>query len=90
MPAPATIQTTPTQKENGMKKNKTKFKLIQAKGNHMEVDIGKGVIADNFLAALVTSRAYRQQVVNNKKGKGAYLRKNKHANKGRESYLIAA
>jgi len=56
----------------------------------MEVELGKGLITGNFLAALVTSRAYQQQVVKNKKGKGAYLRKNKHKSKGRESYLIAA
>ena len=89
-PVPATIQPTLTEKENGMKKNKTKLKLIQPQGHPMEVELGKGLITGNFLAALVTSRAYQQQVVKNKKGKGAYLRKNKHKSKGRESYLIAA
>ncbi|WDE13129.1 ribosome alternative rescue factor ArfA [Thalassomonas haliotis] len=54
----------------------------------MAVDTGRGVIRDNFLAALVTSKVYRQQVVKAKKGKGAYQRKGKH--KGRESYLMAA
>ncbi|WDE04085.1 ribosome alternative rescue factor ArfA [Thalassomonas viridans] len=52
------------------------------------VETGRGVIQDNFLAALVTSKVYRQQVVKAKKGKGAYQRKEKH--KGRESYLMAA
>ena len=55
-----------------------------------ELEIGRGKINNNFLAALVTSPAYQLQVVKNKKGKGAYLRKNKHAKKGQESYLIAA
>ena len=55
-----------------------------------ELDMGRGKINNNFLAALVTSCAYQQQVVKNKKGKGAYLRKNKHSKKGQESYLIAA
>ncbi len=55
-----------------------------------ELDMGRGKINDNFLAALVTSSAYQLQVVKNKKGKGAYLRKNKHSKKGQESYLIAA
>jgi alternative ribosome-rescue factor len=51
-------------------------------------DIGRGQINDNFLAALVTSRLYKQQVVAAKKGKGSFQRKAKH--KGQESYLIAA
>lgn len=53
-------------------------------------DTGRGTIQDNFLAALVTSRIYRSQIVKAKKGKGAYQRKDKHKAKGRESYLIAA
>ena len=52
------------------------------------VETGRGRIKDNFLAALVTSRVYRSQVVKAKKGKGSFQRKDKH--KGRESYLIAA
>lgn len=57
-----------------------------------QTDIGRGVIKDNFLAALVTSKLYKQQIVNAKKGKGSYQRKNKFSNKdkGQESYLIAA
>ncbi len=53
-----------------------------------ESEVGRGVIKDNFLAALVTSKLYKQQVVSAKKGKGSYQRKQKH--KGQESYLIAA
>jgi len=49
---------------------------------------GRGVIKDNFLAALVTSKVYKMQVVKAKKGKGSYQRKAK--NLRRESYLIAA
>ena len=51
-------------------------------------EMGRGTIHGNFLAAIVTSRVYRSQVVKAKKGKGAYLRKEKH--RGRESYLMAA
>ena len=51
-------------------------------------DIGRGQIRHNFLAAAVTSKAFKAQVVKAKKGKGAYQRKEKH--KGRESCLIAA
>ncbi|WP_415888193.1 alternative ribosome rescue factor ArfA [Neptuniibacter sp. SY11_33] len=53
-----------------------------------EVDTGRGKIKQNHLAALVTSKIFKSQVVKAKKGKGAYKRKDKH--KGRESYLIAA
>jgi alternative ribosome-rescue factor len=52
------------------------------------IDIGRGKIKDNFLAALVTSTVYKVQVVRANKGKGSYQRKTKH--KGQESYLIAA
>lgn len=52
------------------------------------VDIGRGVIRDNALAALVTSKIFKPQIVKAKKGKGSYQRNNKHV--GRESYLIAA
>ncbi|RHW75123.1 alternative ribosome rescue factor ArfA [Colwellia sp. RSH04] len=53
-----------------------------------ETDIGRGRINDNFLAALVTSKVYKLQVVKAKKGKGSFKRKAKH--KGQEPYLIAA
>ncbi|MEW6989681.1 alternative ribosome rescue factor ArfA [Colwelliaceae bacterium 6441] len=53
-----------------------------------KTDIGRGVINDNFLAALVTSKAYRQQIVIAKKGKGSFKRKAKY--KGQEPYLMAA
>ncbi|MBU2968565.1 ribosome alternative rescue factor ArfA [Pseudoalteromonas sp. C2R02] len=52
------------------------------------IDTGRGVIKDNYLAALVTSKVFRTQVVKAKKGKGSFNRKEKH--QGRESYLIAA
>lgn len=52
------------------------------------VDTGRGTIKDNYLAALVTSRVYKMQVVKPKKGKGSFARKNKH--KGKEPYLMAA
>lgn len=56
--------------------------------NNNSVDTGRGVIRDNALAALVTSKIFKPQIVKAKKGKGSYQRNNKHA--GRESYLIAA
>lgn len=55
-----------------------------------DVETGRGVIRDNALAALVTSKIYRSQIVKAKKGKGSYLRKQKSNNKGREPYRIAA
>jgi alternative ribosome-rescue factor len=55
-----------------------------------QVELGRGVIKDNFLAAVVTSKLFKQQIVKAKKGKGAYQRKAKFSNKGQESYLIAA
>lgn len=51
-------------------------------------DCGRGTINDNFLAALVTSKVYKMQIVKAKKGKGSYQRKAK--NLRRESYLMAA
>ncbi len=56
--------------------------------NQNESDLGRGKIKDNFLAALVTSKVYKMQVVKAKKGKGSYQRKAKHSRQ--ESYLIAA
>jgi alternative ribosome-rescue factor len=53
-----------------------------------ETDFGRGKIKDNFLAALVTSKLYKMQVVQAKKGKGSYQRKPKNIRQ--ESYLIAA
>lgn len=64
--------------------NKTKEKTSLTN----KADLGRGEIKANFLAALVTSKVYKMQVVKAKKGKGSYQRKSKF-NKG-ESYLIAA
>lgn len=60
--------------------------------NSTTVDTGRGTIKDNYLAALVTSKVFKMQVVKAKKGKGSFKRKDKHQDysKGRESYLIAA
>jgi len=51
-------------------------------------DLGRGEIRDNFLAALVTSKVYKLQIVKAKKGKGSFKRNKKH--QGEEPYLIAA
>lgn len=57
-----------------------------------QTDIGRGAIQDNFLAAIVTSKMYKMQIVKAKKGKGSFQRKAKHKGnyKGQDSYLIAA
>ncbi len=66
----------------------SKQKKSLAKANLSEADLGRGKIKDNFLAALVTSKLYKMQVVKAKKGKGSYQRKAK--NLRRESYLMVA
>jgi alternative ribosome-rescue factor len=67
-----------------MNKQKTSLTKVETS----ETDLGRGNIKDNFLAALVTSKLYKMQVVKAKKGKGSYQRKAK--NLRRESYLMAA
>jgi alternative ribosome-rescue factor len=62
-------------------------KLLVKAGNN-ETELGRGEIKGSFLAALVTSKVYKMQVVKSKKGKGSYQRKAK--NLRRESYLMAA
>ncbi|MFT5759773.1 MAG: alternative ribosome-rescue factor [Alteromonadaceae bacterium] len=69
---------------------KTKERNKKSAPTNGAVELGRGVIKGSFLAALVTSKVYKQQVVQAKKGKGAYQRKTKHQNIRRESYLIAA
>jgi len=66
----------------------SKQKKSLAKAGMSETDLGRGKIKDNFLAALVTSKMYKMQVVKAKKGKGSYQRKTK--NLRRESYLMMA
>ncbi|MDO6445250.1 alternative ribosome rescue factor ArfA [Colwellia sp. 1_MG-2023] len=55
-----------------------------------QTDVGRGSIKDNFLAAIVTSKMYKLQVVKAKKGKGSFQRKEKHKGsyKGQDSYLM--
>jgi alternative ribosome-rescue factor len=66
----------------------SKQKNSLAKADMSETDMGRGEIKDNFLAALVTSKLYKMQVVKAKQGKGSYQRKAKNIRQ--ESYLIAA
>ena len=66
-----------------MNNKSKKTKIANGSSDH-----GRGVIKDNFLAAVITSKVYKMQVVKAKKGKGSYQRKAKYS-KG-ESYLIAA
>lgn len=42
----------------------------------------KGQINDNAIEALLHDPLFRQRIEKNKKGKGSYLRKEKHANRG--------
>jgi alternative ribosome-rescue factor len=70
------------------KQKRSVAKAITVKDNKSESELGRGKINDNFLAALVTSKIYKMQVVKAKKGKGSYQRKAKNVR--RESYLMAA
>jgi alternative ribosome-rescue factor len=65
-----------------------KGKIMNKKLKETKTDIGRGAIKGNFLAALVTSKVYKMQIVKAKKGKGSYMRKAKF--KKGESYLMAA
>ena len=42
----------------------------------------KGQIKDNAIEALLHDPLFRQRVERNKKGKGSYMRKGKHGNRG--------
>lgn len=42
----------------------------------------KGQIRDNAIEALLHDPLFRQRVEKNKKGKGSYMRKGKHGNRG--------
>ncbi|ECI5870432.1 alternative ribosome-rescue factor A [Salmonella enterica subsp. enterica] len=42
----------------------------------------KGQIKDNAIEALLHDPLFRQRVEKNKQGKGSYLRKGKHGNRG--------
>ena len=42
----------------------------------------KGQIKDNAIEALPHDPLFRQRVEKNKKGKGSYMRKGKHGNRG--------
>ena len=42
----------------------------------------KGQIKDNAIEALLHDHLFRQRVERNKKGKGSYMRKGKHGNRG--------
>ena len=68
--------------------NKSLAKASTVNVNKSETELGRGKITSNFLAALVTSKVYKMQVVKAKKGKGSYQRKAKNV-RG-ESYLMAA
>jgi|GEM_PF-347308 len=70
------------------KHNKSLAKANTVNVNKSETELGRGKITSNFLAALVTSKVYKMQVVRAKKGKGSYQRKAKNV-RG-ESYLMAA
>ncbi len=75
-------------KMKAKQRQKTSLDKPDAVSQQRQVETGRGIIRDNHLAALVTSKVFKSQVVKAKKGKGTYQRKEKH--KGRESYLMAA
>jgi alternative ribosome-rescue factor len=54
------------------------MKKCKNKSQQSAVDHGRGSIANNALAALVTSVIFRCKVEKPKKGKGAYSRKQNH------------
>ena len=68
--------------------SKHKKPLAKASMSMSEAVLGRGKNKDNFLAALVTSKLFKMQVVKAKKGKGSFQRKAK--NLRQESDLIAA
>lgn len=67
-----------------MSKSNTKNRQLKK----TRCEFGRGVIQDNFLAAVVTSTLFKPQIVLAKKGKGSYQRTQKH--KGQKSYLMAS
>lgn len=73
-----------------MTKKKKHINNIDARNEQEQsnTDFGRGMIKDNALKAVVTSKLFTTRVVATKKGKGSYQRKAKY--KGRESYSIAA
>lgn len=61
---------------------------MSKKYNVHPIDIGRGVVRDNALKALVTSPLFKQKIEKPKKGKGSFTRNAKH--KGQEHYPNAA
>lgn len=54
----------------------------------LDIEHERGVIKDNALKAVVTSKLFRVRVVKSKKGKGSFVRKAKYS--GKEPYSKAA
>lgn len=54
--------------------------------SEIATDLGRGTIRDNALKAAVTSKLFTTRVVQAKKGKGSFSRKDKF--KGREPYSM--
>lgn len=55
---------------------------------NLEVEHERGVVKDNALKAVVTSKLFTVRVVKAKKGKGSFVRKAKHS--GKEPYSKVA
>ncbi len=53
---------------------------VETKMSKRKVEINKGKIQDNALKALVKSNLFRHKAFKNKKGKGAYSRKDRRNN----------
>lgn len=60
--------------------------LFSQKEMSMNTEHGRGIIRDNSLAALVTSKVYKVRQEKKKKGRGSYSRTRKHGRDGSESF----
>jgi alternative ribosome-rescue factor len=69
-------------------KQRENVDLLQLDSNSTDTEFGRGIIRDNALKAVVTSKLFTTRVVKAKKGKGSFQRKDKY--KGQEPYSIAA
>lgn len=70
------------------RKKREKVTRLESQQTQKTVELGRGTINHNAMAALVTSKVFSMRVVQAKKGKGSFNRKAKHA--GKECYQIAA
>ena len=65
------------------KKSRSEFEFSQ-----LDLEVGRGIIRENALKTIVTSKLFKVRVEHAKKGKGSFKRNTKH--KGKEPYSKAA